>query len=197
MRTKTLNHRTYNNIDKLIQLVYRTSAKRKRNSEKKTRHFYLKKTQSWQQRYQKEYSLKKLLLYSSYKTGYIHLYTSVYLHKNIYTYIIYNKVERQSYQTGVSRNASIVLERLRWGFLVACFLEKYHCSSDMFTSAWLQSICLVLNGFGLSPWSLLYAICASWFFGGEKNQEQAHAVTIMSLQLVTFRREGSALKLRW
>ena len=81
---------------------------------------------------------------------------------------------------------------------MACFLEKYHCSSDMFTSAWLQSICLVLNGFGLSPWSRLYAICASLglLFWGEKNQEQAHAVTIMSLQLVTFRREGSALKLR-
>ena len=27
---------------------------------------------------------QKLLLYSSYKTGYIHLYTTVYLHKYIY-----------------------------------------------------------------------------------------------------------------
>ena len=80
---------------------------------------------------------------------------------------------------------------------MACFLEKYHCSSDMFTSAWLQSICLVLNGFGLSPWSLCRQFVLLLFvFGGEKNQEQAHAVTIMSLQLVTFRREGSALKLR-
>ena len=176
----------------MIQLV-----KRKRNSEKKTRFFLSKKTQSRQQRYQKEYSLKKLLLYSSYKTGYIQMYTNVYLHKYIYS--IYNKVERQSYQTGVSRNASIVLERLRWGFLVACFLEKYHCSSDMFTSAWLQSICLVLNGFGLSPWSLCTQFVLLWVccFWGEKNQEQAQAVTIMSLQLVTFRREGSALKLRW
>ena len=34
------------------------------------------------------------------------------------------------------------------------------------------------------------------FFGGGENQEQAQAVTIMSLQLVTFRREGSALKLK-
>ena len=42
----------------------------------------------------------------------------------------------------------------------------------MFTSAWLQSICLVLNGFGLSPWSRLYAICASLgllFLGGEES----------------------------
>ena len=111
-----------------------------------------------------------------------------------------NKFERQSYQTGVSRNASIVLERLRWGFLVACFLNNIIVPVICSYICLVAINSLVMNGFGLSPWSLLYTICASFWvccFWGGKNQEQAHAVTIMSLQLVTFRREGSALKLWW
>ena len=70
---------------------------------------------------------------------------------------------------------------------------------------WYVHICLVaINTFG-SEWiwsqslvTFVRNLCfLALFFGVEKNQEQAHAVTIMSLQLVTFRREGSALKLKW
>ena len=70
---------------------------------------------------------------------------------------------------------------------------------------WYVHICLVaINTFG-SEWiwsqslvTFVRNLCfLALFFGVEKNQEQAHAVTIMSLQLVTFRREGSALKLWW
>ena len=66
-------------------------------------------------------------------------------------------------------------------------------------SAWLQSIVWLW----MDLVSVLGHFCTQFvlLFGfvvlGGKNQEQAHAVTIMSLQLVTFRREGSALKLKW
>ena len=53
-------------------------------------------------------------------------------------------------------------------FLGGVLSKEYHCSSDMFTSAWLQSICLVLNGFGLSPWSLCTQFVLLGFLGGRR-----------------------------